>query len=276
MQLTDLQIKIEAFLASSGKNIVEEPETISTELGSACPLRLFDPPLLGVAAAKDPLWQDLKRPEVVGPAHLAPEEWLPGARSVVSFFLPFSKRIRRANRIQETTATEWLYGRYEGEMFVAALRVHLAGLLRAAGFQAVAPSSDPRFKVADFKSNWSERHAAFIAGLGTFSLNRSLITRFGAAGRIGSVVTDAELRPTLRTYQDPMEFCLACGACIPRCPCQAIDADGKDNPKCKAHLDRTLALYSPRYGCGKCQTGVPCETRVPLAETAHPAEPAWA
>ncbi len=276
MQLTDLQIKVEAFLAASGKNIIESPETISTDPVSACPLRLFDPPLLGVAAAQDPRWADLKRAEVVGPAHLAPEQWLPGARSVVSFFLPFSQRIRRANRIQGTTATEWLYGRFEGEMFVAALREHLAGLIQAAGSRALAPSSDPRFKVVNLKSNWSERHAAFIAGLGTFSLNRSLITRFGAAGRIGSVVTDAELRPTARTYEDPREFCLACGACISRCPCRAIDAEAKDNVKCKAWLDRTLAQYTPRYGCGKCQTGVPCEARVPQPETTHPAQPAWA
>ncbi len=276
MQLTDLQIKVEAFLAASGKNIVEAPETVSTEPVSASPLRLFDPPLLGVAAAQDPLWADLKRPEVIGSAHLAPAEWLPGARSVLCFFLPFSQRIRRANRIPGTTATEWLYGRYEGEQFVAALRVHLAGLIRAAGFQAVAPSSDPRFKEADFRSNWSERHAAFIAGLGTFSLNRSLITRVGSAGRIGSVVTDADLLPTPRAYEDPREFCLACGACIPRCPCRAIDPGGKDNRKCKAHLDRTLELYAPRYGCGKCQTGVPCEARVPQHKAAHRAEPAWA
>ena len=35
---------------------------------------------------------------------------------------------------------------------------------------------------------------------------------------------------------------------------------------CKTYLDQTLALYSPPYGCGKCQTRVPCEGRVPAAK----------
>ncbi len=94
--------------------------------------------------------------------------------------------------------------------------------------------------MAHFRSNWSERHAAFVAGLGTFSLNRSLITRSGAAGRIGSVVTDAPFPATRRPYAGPTVDRHACGACIQRCPCGAIDASGKDNVACKAFLDSTL------------------------------------
>jgi epoxyqueuosine reductase QueG len=109
------------------------------------------------------------------------------------------------------------------------------------------------------RSNWSERHAAFTAGLGTFSRNRSLITRLGAAGRFGSVITDAELEPTPRPYLGVTEYCDDCGLCVDRCPCRAIAASGKDNQVCSAYLATTKVLYAPRYGCGKCQTGVPCE-----------------
>jgi epoxyqueuosine reductase QueG len=91
-----------------------------------------------------------------------------------------------------------------------------------------------------------------------------MITRAGSAGRFGSVVTDAVLEPTPRTYQGPTDHCGRCGACIERCPCGAIGPEGKDNLACKKYLDQTLGLYSPRYGCGKCQTGVPCEGRVPV------------
>jgi len=35
-------------------------------------------------------------------------------------------------------------------------------------------------------SSWSERHAAYAAGLGTFSLNDALITPKGIAHRLGS------------------------------------------------------------------------------------------
>jgi len=63
-----------------------------------------------------------------------------------------------------------------------------------------------------------------------------------------------------------ISYCRNCGACIERCPCGAITPQGKDNQVCKTYLDQTLALYSPPYGCGKCQTRVPCEGRVPAAK----------
>jgi epoxyqueuosine reductase QueG len=263
MLLSDLQDTAEAFLAGSGRNHVEHPDPISTPAIAAGPLRIYDPPLFAVADAGDPLWAKLKEPEVIGPRHRTPEEWLAGARSVVSYFLPFSERVRKANRVPGVTATEWIYARWEGEACNAALATLLAGTLEASGARALAPMADPRFQVVDLRSNWSERHAAFIAGLGTFSLTRSMITRLGAAGRFGSVVTDAVLPPTLRPYQSIYEHCRDCGICIDRCPCRAIDATGKDHQVCKVYLDQTRVLYAPRYGCGKCQTAVPCERRIP-------------
>jgi epoxyqueuosine reductase QueG len=263
MQLSDLQDQAEALLAASGRNLVENPEAISTAPSAPGPLRIYDPPLLAVASAGDPLWEAFKEPQVIGPRHRSPGEWLPGARSVVSWFLPFTLRVRAANRNQGVTATEWIYARWEGEMCNVALAKAMEGLLRAWGARAVAPMADPAFRVVDMRSNWSERHAAFAAGLGTFSLSRSMITRLGAAGRFGSIVTDALLEPTPRAYTGVAEHCRQCGLCIDRCPCGAIDASGKDHRICSAYLDSTKALYAPRYGCGKCQTGVPCERAIP-------------
>jgi epoxyqueuosine reductase QueG len=105
---------------------------------------------------------------------------------------------------------------------------------------------------------------AFIAGLGTLSLNRSLITKIGAAGRIGSVVTDLHLPVTPRYYTETEENCSHCGACIRRCPPLAISETGKDHALCSDYLDGVLQRFTPRYGCGKCQTGVPCEDRIPM------------
>lgn len=261
--LEDLQVALNHWLRDSGRNRIEAPETLSTPPIAPGPLELFDAPLLGVAGAADPLWTRFKDPEVIGPHHLKPEEWLPGARTAVCFFLPFSLRVRTANRIPVTTPTEWLYGRYEGQLLVEAMTRHLAGLLQAEGWQAVTPAIDPRFRVLALRSNWSERHAAFTAGLGTLSLSRHIITRAGSAGRLGSVITDAPLPPTLRPYQEPEEYCGKCGACIPRCPCDAIDDSGKDNLKCKTWVDEVLAVHKPRYGCGKCTTKVSCESGIP-------------
>ena len=55
-----------------------------------------------------------------------------------------------------------------------------------------------------------------------------------------------------------------CGACVARCPAKAVDPEtGKDHDKCAGRLDWSGVAYAPRYGCGKCQTAVPCESRNP-------------
>ena len=58
--------------------------------------RIFQSPLIGVASAKDPLFLKLK--EAVAPHHISPEEWLPSAQSIISFFLPFTEAITASNR----------------------------------------------------------------------------------------------------------------------------------------------------------------------------------
>lgn len=250
-------------------NEIEEAASIFTENSSLNKiealgdLKLFDAPLLAVAYAYDPLFTRLTEEDAVGPQHMLPQEWLEGAQSVISYFLPFTKRVREANRTLGVAAKEWMYGRYEGEQFNNALRKHLVEHLENKGAKVVAPGIDSRLTIVKRRSNWSERHVAFIAGMGTFSLSRSLITRNGSAGRIGSVIVDFSIEPTTRQYTAIDEYCVKCGACILRCPPFAINEQGKDNGVCSDYLDRVLARYKPRYGCGKCQTGVPCECKIP-------------
>ena len=226
-------------------------------------LQLYSEPLLAVAAANDPLFEKLREETAVGRQHLLPEQWLEGARSVLSYFLPFSPAVREANRKAGLPAVEWLYGRIEGEVFNKALTAHLVDWLRGAGYDSVNPAADPRFKITARRSNWSERHVAYVAGLGTLSLSCSLITRQGSAGRLGSVVTRLPLAPTVREYESVDAYCNHCGACIRRCPPLAIHEKGKDHEVCAGYLDRVLERFRPRYGCGKCQTGVPCEAQIP-------------
>jgi len=83
----------------------------------------------------------------------------------------------------------------------------------------------------------------FVAGLGTFSLNRSLITAHGSAGRIGSIVVDVAIDPTKRQYTAIDEHCTKCGACILRCPPLAINEQGKNNAVCSDCLSRVLSFF---------------------------------
>ena len=261
--LRSIEQQLDDFVLHSPKNIVADLDS----------MRIYDQPLVAVAGAEDMYWDRLKQPHVVGPQHLSPTEWLEGARSVISYFLPFTERIRSANRSEGWPATEWLYGRYEGAAFNDVVCSFLVDTVRQAGGRALAPALDGRFAVANFRSNWSERHVAFIAGLGTFSLNRSLITDLGAAGRFASVVTDLALEPTPRPYTEVDEYCTKCGACIRRCPPLAIDKNGKDNAVCFHYLQETQLRYKPRYGCGKCQTAVACEARRPPVSSAKSSIP---
>lgn len=236
-------------------------------------ITLFDRPIFGFASAQDPLFAQFKAPGVIGPHFRGPAEWLPCAQTVISFFLPFSEAVRRSNHSQTRRPGEaWLYGRIEGQRFVDQLSQSLQELFASCGCEAVVPSSSPDFwtvSPADeqgrsFTSNWSERHAAYVCGLGTFGLSKGLITEKGMAGRFGSLIVNWQVQPSERPYTDIYEYCIKCGACIARCPgCAITLEEGKSHAQCFAYQQTILAQLLPRYGCGLCQTAVPCETCIP-------------
>ena len=63
--------------------------------------QMFDAPLVGFGSAADPLFEKYKDPAVIGPWHMSPEEWLPGAKSIVSLFFPMSEAVLESNRAQK-------------------------------------------------------------------------------------------------------------------------------------------------------------------------------
>jgi len=236
-------------------------------------LRLFDPPLVRVASASDPLFERLREPQAVGPLMRLPSDWLPEARCVVSYFFPMSQRVRESNRTGAYASDEWFHARIQGQAFIVSAGKRLCEHLRSWGFQAICPAAEPDFEAhfleegdpdGSFRSNWSERHVAYVCGLGTFSLSKGVITERGTAGRFGSIVTDADLPVTPRPYEDLYEYCSGCGSCIARCPEGAISIEtGKDNLSCYGAMVESRSIHPGYVGCGKCQVGVPCETGIP-------------
>ena len=264
-----LRREINAFVQGSSSNYI-------SLRGALCPsavnLKLFDEPLIGVAAADDPLFAALQDDHVVGKQMRLPTDWLPSAQCVISYFLPLTERVRQSNYGERPASTEWLHARIEGQMFIMRIGEHIERLMRAAGYEAVCPACHPDMEVtfddADpavaYHSNWSERHVAYTCGLGTFSLTRGIITEKGAAGRIGSTIVSASLPITERAYTGIDDYCIKCGACIDRCPVNAISLDaGKDNYACHQELIASKQLYPGYLGCGKCQVDVPCECGIP-------------
>lgn len=241
---------------------------------------MFDAPIFGFGGADDPLFEDYKKPGVIGPWHMSPCEWLSGAKTVVSLFFPISEEVRRSNRaMKRGPSKQWTYARIEGQAFIGRYMASLRDWLEENGVRACVPALDPRFQQLSggkgiegyggidgktFGSRWSERHAAYLCGLGTFGLSKGLITKKGIAGRFASVIVDLPLTPDVRPYTGIYEYCTRCGACAARCAGGAIDPErGKDHVKCAEEVNAVSAVHAPRYGCGLCQTGVPCEAGIP-------------
>jgi epoxyqueuosine reductase len=253
--------------------------------------RAWEDPLVGFSSGADPLYEQYK--EVVGPFHWTPSEALtlawPGIKvepqdlTVISWVLPQTEATRADNR-KETVypAERWARSRIFGEEFNVKLRKHMVKSLKQQGYEAVAPLLLPQWQTRDsdryvISSVWSERHAAYASGLGTFGLCDGLITPKGKAVRIGTVVARLQIPPTARPYTDHHAYCLyftegICSKCIERCPVGAITQAGHDKTNCRQHLKPVTENYVKSnfgfdgYGCGLCQTGVPCENKIPTEQ----------
>lgn len=276
-----------AWIAAGIREFVDRsPEN---QLQDAAREKAFDSPLVGFAAGDDPLFAAYK--DHVGPFHWTPLEIFrqtfpeataeAGNLTVISWILPQTRATKSDNRREKRYPAErWSRARTYGEMFNAALRRRVVDLLDAAGIRAVAPMLSPDWERRDsprygYASTWSERHAAYACGLGTFGLSDGLITPLGKAIRVGSVVAAVGLKPSPRAYDHHQAYCLfhtrgLCGRCMDRCPAGAITAAGHDKVKCKAYIRQTTMPFVKTHygfagkGCGLCQTGVPCESRIPL------------
>jgi epoxyqueuosine reductase QueG len=258
-------------------------------LGNPARDKAFEQAIVGFSRGDDPLYEKYK--EVVGPFHWTPSEIFAstfpgnaapaGELTVIAWAVAHNSLTKEDNRRETFYPSErWARARIFGEEVNAKLRRHVAGALEAQGYAAVAPALSPRWerKLSDqyvFASTWSERHAAYASGLGTFGLCDGLITPLGKAVRVGSVIARIRIPPTPRPYKNHQAYCLfhsrgICKKCISRCPAGALSEAGHDKKKCRTHVrpvseDYVKAHYGfDGYGCGLCQTGVPCESRIPL------------
>lgn len=235
-------------------------------------MRFFMPPLISIGSAAEG-FRKLKEQGVVGPHHLMPEDWLPGAKSVISLFLPFTERVIESNtKDPSEPSMEWLFTRVDGQQHLLAMGVLVRDALIGEGYKAVVPYTDDKYimrvglhethlPIPPYSSNWSERHVGFLTGLGTFGRSTNFISKRGACGRLISIVTDWEAAPDEKDYGGIYDYCAECGACYRACPAGALSEKGKDIEKCTAHLGVVGKKFAPRYGCGKCQSGLPCSMK---------------
>lgn len=240
----------------------------------------FGDPITGFAdACCDEI---LMLPSLIGPDHILPQDVLPDATVIISYYVPFTKDLARTNapspdRAAEIASPEWACAYEELNALFTELNAHLADLIsnikpagccdgehssgccggeHSSGFCGVVPKAASEFDQEALISNWSQRHIAYAAGLGTFGLNNMLITPAGCCGRFNSIITNIsrELLPPSEPMHE--EMCLykrakaadsdgpdICRVCVRNCPAGALGGEIYQRKDCYRVCLKNAALY---------------------------------
>jgi epoxyqueuosine reductase QueG len=247
--------------------LTQQIRTAISETVAGAPARTrYRAPLLAFARADDPGFDELPRRV---PGHLHPRDLLPGARSVCAFFLPFDPEVMRDNRPasrihkrgSEWASEAWARAYVETNALLSEICVHLGESLAEVGIQAAWEPPTHNFDPVKLVSAWSHKSVAAVARLGVFGHHQMLITRAGCAGRLCSVVLDADppLLPGDIVRETLCQYDKGCRTCVRRCPAGALTEEGLDRQACYARCLENDARYPQWLAdvCGKCATG-PC------------------
>lgn len=232
---------------------------------------VYRQPLVGFASAEDKRFQEL--PNYAHPQHLMPQDLLPGAKTVIAFFVPFTLELSETNRHHQKLSREWAVAYVETNDLIGQIGEALKKALVPWGVACTVIPATHNYDRDILMARWSHRHVAHIAGLGTFGMNNMLITKLGCAGRYGSLVIDHTIEPTVGPTQ---EYCYykkdgSCGDCFTLCPIGALTPEGFDRHSCQAYL-RAIAEGQQGEGavadaCGKCNNALCAVFEVEAQET---------
>lgn len=218
--------------------------------------------------------------ELVHPEHVLPHEVVPDACTIIAYFFPFDRSVGDTNRRERISSHEWALAYEKTNASFKDLNSRIIAFLEERGYAAAVPPEAGSYDTTLIKSRWSQRHLAYLCGLGTFGMNNMLITEEGCCGRYATVVTNLDV-----PHDGPIdgEYCSykrdgSCGACMKRCPVGALTPEGYDRQACNALCDENALVHvglGSSYTveetggkivgsniCGKCTVGVPCSYRI--------------
>lgn len=250
MEQTALQKEITAFVRQYVARYPQENNMDS----------LWRTPLVGFADADAPYIQNL--PQLITDRHLLPQSFMAHPTVVISIFVPFRPEIANSNIgvADNLPSRTWVDAYYTTNTMLGHLGQALAEFIRSKGCDAVVPDNVTMY-LDILKSNWSQRHLAYAAGMGTFGINNMLITDSGCCGRFTSVIADIPDAVTGSILTE--ERCLykkngSCGKCAANCFSGALTVDGFNRELCQE-----MCMRNDADCCGKCDTDIPCAFSLP-------------
>lgn len=221
-------------------------------------------PLL-VTAKIDERFNNL--PHIAARDHLLPTGLLETAQSVIVYFLPFKRELVRENSKGKFPVRNWALAYNDTNKLIERINRQLAEFMAQTGNNSATTPPTANFDKVTLLSRWSHKHLGYLSGLGRFGINAQLITPSGCAGRLGSLVTEADLGD--HPVTGGTELCLYkqgldCLKCVASCPVNAVSAEGIDRTKCYKRIKAVQKMKHlsdlPEYTetCGKCQAFLPC------------------
>ena len=223
--------------------------------------RYWDEPLVGFADANSPYFPKLK--EEVNPKHLVPQDYMPEAKTVICYFLPYIKYVANTNIEGKEPSKMWIDAYRHSNQLIDTINADITTVLNHYGYKVVSTGYSE--EINDAYAMWSQCHVAWIGGLGAFGTNNRVITKRGCCGRFYSVITDMPMAQ----YDEPVmdDYCYrkntgGCGKCIERCVSGALRNEGIDYNICR-EIPLINSEIKDQELCGKCMVGLPCSHRIP-------------
>ncbi|SDN68980.1 epoxyqueuosine reductase [Acetanaerobacterium elongatum] len=191
------------------------------------------------------------------PEGFHPKDIYPDCKSVVVFGVALPKGLAKVE-------PRLVYGHYNDICKPQADRIALFAAKaieeRFKTFAVPVPSDNPYeywdAEKLEGRGLISMKHAACLAGLGTFGKSTLLLNcQYGSLLTLGAVLTALDLA------SDPMadSICIAgCTRCIDSCPVQALDGKGGVNQaKCRRNTYGKNARGFNTVDCNRCRTVCP-------------------
>ncbi len=230
-----------------------KPETLKKELLKKC--KSLGIQLVGFAPVER--WQEPPEelPNVLSPwipEEFWPQSIYPEARTVIVIGLPVSLPI------VETAPSTYYYELYKTVNAMLDIKAcEIANFLTEKGYGSIYLPRDGYGDVRMLIENpfvlFSHKHAAYLAGLGSFGHNNVILTsEYGPRVRFTSIFTTAKIQSDRIKIKD---LCIRCLRCAKSCPIGAIPLKGDFPPpmdKKSCAIRSTQLRDEYRSPCGIC------------------------